>query len=137
MTEEQFEFSFMKNSINSIENLGYIGGQDEDLGGYCEPLIIEYSDGAKQYVLHSMWQSRKVLGFDSALGRTKYGGILNNYRKLLLPSKSELLEAWDEVRAHLGIIRKENWEKTDAVCGCDATPKEFYETKRKKLEGVA
>ncbi len=130
MTDKQLEFSFMKKNINNVDALGYIGGQDECLGGYCEPLIIKYSDGIEQYILHEMHQSHEGSLYVP-------GNIFNNHKKVLFSNKLELIEAWGEVRNHLGINKNLPWEKTDAVCGCDATPEEFYKTKRKTLEAVA
>jgi len=41
-------------------------------------------------------------------------------------------------KKHLGWIdNRFEWEETDSVCGYDCTPKEFYETKREKINGEA
>lgn len=130
MTEKQSKFDFMKNNISKVITLGYIGGQVEDLGGYCEPLIIEYFDGMKQYVLHTMAQRRKTNFKD---GRLEFGEIINNHKKVLLLSKLELISVWELVRKHLGVNKEWSWEETDSVCGCDTTLKEFYKTKRREV----
>lgn len=122
MAEKQLEFEFMKNYISKVTTLDYIGGQDEGLGGYCEPLIIEYFDGMEQYVLHRMWQSRE------------FGEIINNYEKAVFSTELQLIDNWKFLKEHLGWIdNRFEWEKTDSVCGHDATPEEFYKTKRNDL----
>jgi hypothetical protein len=131
MAEKQLEFDFMRNDISKVTSLDYIGGQDEDLGGYCEPLIIQYSDGMEQYVLHSMAQSREVLRFEC--GNPIFGKIINNHKKAIFSSRLELLKAWSKVIEHLGIDKKLSWQKTNSVCDCDCTSEKFYETKRKDL----
>jgi len=132
MTEKQLEFDFMRNDISKVTSLDYIGGQDEDLGGYCESLIIQYSDGMEQYVLHSMAQSRELVDW-KGYGNPKFGKIINNHKKAIFSSKSELLKAWNEVIEHLEIDEKLSWKETNAVCDCDCTSEEFYKTKRKDL----
>lgn len=101
---EKLEFQFMKNDISEIMSLGYIGGQDVGLGGYCEPLIIGYSDGMKQYVLHSMAQNREIISFECE--NPVFGKIINNHKKLVFSSELELLNAWNWIREHLIINEK-------------------------------
>jgi hypothetical protein len=132
MSEKQLEFYFMRNNISKVTSLGYIGGQDEDLGGYCEPLIIEYFDGIEQYVLHEMSQSRKVIKFN--YGNPEFGERINNHKKAVFSSRLELLKAWNWTKGHLAINEKLPWQETNAVCDCDCTPQEFYESKRKDLK---
>ena len=130
MIEEQLEFAFMKNTISSVTSLGYIGGQDEDLGGYCEPLVILYEDGMEQYVLHEMGQSREGK-WESGYWKPS-GRIIANHQKLVFNNESALLEAWKYVRNNGGIPRSWKWEKTSPTCDCDATTEEFYRTKNRK-----
>ena len=137
MADKQLEFDFMKNTISKVTSLGYIGGQDDgDLGGYCEPLIIEYFDGMEQYVLHSMGQSREIY-WGSNVRVTHKCKVVNNHKKIVFPSKLKLLQAWGWVKKHLTTNKEWAWEKTDSICGCDATIEEFYRTKSEKLEEVA
>jgi len=135
MPEKQLEFEFMKNDISNIISLGYIGGQDEDLGGYCEPLIIKYSDGIEQYVLHEMSQSKEILRFEC--GNPVFGRIINNHKKAVFPSELELLNTWSWTNRHLTINKKLSWQETNSVCDCDCTPEEFYKSKRENIREKA
>lgn len=128
MTEKQLEFRFAHNKILRVIALGYLGGQDEDLGGYCEPLIIEYLGGMEQYLLHAMYQHREGESDEK---------IVDNHIKAIFPRKSKLLEAWEECKLHLMINDKLHWEKTNSVCGTESTPEEFYKIKREEaLRGL-
>jgi hypothetical protein len=99
-----------------IESLGYIGGQDEDLGGYCEPLIIRVN-GDEHYVLHEMHTYRDSADEDKIKAKhskVEFGGL------------EELTSEFDKVKARLGIDSSLPWVETDSNCGYDL-PKEAWE----------
>ena len=123
----QLEFPFMENKIRGVESLDYIGGQDENLGGCCEPLIIQYLDGMEEYVLHEMYQSRETYIDKHRI--LQFGDIINNYKKAVFSSEDELMDAWRDIWTYLN-LKQHLWEETNSVCGCNATFEEFYKTKR-------
>jgi len=132
MPSKQLEFNFMRKDISKVTVLGYIGGQDEHLGGYCEPLIIEYFDGMEQYVLHEMWQREQILGHDYF--GPEYGEIINHHKKAVFLNKSDFMDNWEFLKKHLGWIdNRFEWEETDSVCGYDCTPKEFYASEKQPI----
>ena len=92
-----------------VEILGYIGGQDEDLLGYCEPLIIRVS-GKEHYVLHEMHTYRDSADEDK---------IKAKHSKIEFGKLEELTLEFEKVKARLGIDRSLPWIETDSNCGYD------------------
>ncbi len=90
-----------------VEAFGYIGGQDEHLGGYCEPLIIRV-DGKEHYVLHEMHTYN-----DSSDGDK----IKAKHSKLEFESLEKLLKEFKKIEKRLEIDRALPWEETNANCG--------------------
>lgn len=97
-----------------IEYLGYIGGQDEELGGYCEPLIIKIN-GEKHYVLHEMHTY-----FESFKTRA----IKAKHSKVEFETLEELVSAFQWVQENLRIDKSLPWVETDKNCGYDIPPEE-------------
>jgi len=98
-----------------VEALGYIGGQDEDLGGFCEPLVVRV-DGEEHYILRAMAQYR-----DSDDGDR----VKAKYTKLECGSRAELRAVFKQVERRLGIDRGMSWVETDATCGYNIPEDEF------------
>jgi hypothetical protein len=90
-----------------IEALGYIGGQDECLGGYCEPLIIR-ADGKEHYVLHEM--HTYYASFEPPVIKAKHS-------KIEFDSLDELTAEFKKVQDRLGIDSSLPWAETDSNCG--------------------
>ncbi len=99
-----------------IEALGYIGGQEEDLGGYCIPLIIRVN-GQEHYVLHEMHTYRDPADEDK---------IKAKHSKIEFGQLEELTSEFAKVKARLGIDPSLPWVETDSNCGYDI-PKEEWE----------
>lgn len=97
---------------STVEPLGYIGGQDEHLGGFCEPLVIK-ARGIERFVLHTMWQYEE---------RDR---IKEKHQKVEFDSKEILLNNWLKVQASLGIDNNLKWIFTNACCGYDIPPRSY------------
>lgn len=102
---EQLLFDFMNEYVTQVIPFDYIGGQDEELGGYCEPLEIKYNSGPSDFILHDMYQARQV---DRS--------ILNNHRKIRFFSKEDLMKKWRSYK-NFNFPKECEWEKTDVSCG--------------------
>lgn len=102
-----------------IEALGYIGGQDEDLGGYCEPIIIRV-DGQEHYVLHEMHEYRDF---------SDENRIKATHNKVEFGRLEELISEFDKVKVRLRIDFSLPWIKTDSNCGYDL-PEEAWKEAR-------
>jgi len=102
----------MEDTKPQVENLGYIGGQDDALGGYCEPLIIRVG-GQEHYVMHVM--TTYYENFHDPENRT----IKAKHQKLEFDNLDELMASFEVVKAKLGINPSLAWEETDASCGYD------------------
>lgn len=111
----------MVNGNPMVETLGYIGGQDEDLGGYCEPLIIRFKD-RENYVLHTMSQYRDDKDVDEITGVEK---IKAKHEKVEFGTLEELTDEFQRVKERLGIDRSLPWEETNPTCGYDISQEEF------------
>ena len=96
-----------------VKALGYIGGQDEDLGGYCEPLIIRVN-GNEHYVLHEMHTYRTA-------DRT----VNAEHNKVEFDSLEILISEFDKVKAKLTLDKSLPWTKTDSNCGYDIPEEEW------------
>ena len=106
---EQLLLDFMNQHVIKVVPLSYIGGQDEDLGGYCEPLEIKYNKGPSDFILHDMYQARQV---DSS--------ILDHHRKIRFFSKEKLMKKWRSYR-NFKFPDESEWEITDVSCGYNAS----------------
>jgi len=106
-----------------IKCLGYIGGQDEDLGGYCEPLIIRVN-GEEHYVLHEMHTYREQIKIPD-YPYSRFGDIKSKHSKVEFGRLEELTSEFDKVKARLGIDSSLPWVETDSNCGYDL-PKEAW-----------
>jgi len=101
----------------TAEQLDYIGGQDEELGGYCEPLVIRVN-GEEHYVLHeahTYYEQIKIPDYPYS----RSGDIKAKHSKLEFKSREELEGEFKKVRERLGIDSSLPWEETDARCGYD------------------
>lgn len=96
-----------------VEALGYIGGQDEELGGYCEPLVIRVH-GREHYVLHEMHTYR-----DPA------DEIKAKHRKVEFNRLEALVDAFKKVEERLGIDKSLPWAETDPRCGYGISEEEW------------
>jgi len=106
-----------------IEALGYVGGQDEELGGYCEPLIIRVN-GEEHYVLHEMhtyYEQIKIPDYPYS----QSGDIKAKHSKVEFSRLEVLTLEFDKVKARLGIDSSLPWVETDSNCGYDL-PKEAW-----------
>ena len=111
------EFSKMENL--EIKFLGYIGGQNEELGGYCEPIVIRIN-GTENYILHEMHTFYK-----SELE------IKTKHSKVEFGSLEELTLAFERVQKRLMIDSSLPWVETDPYCGYDIS-KEVWENAFRK-----
>ena len=111
----------MVNGESIVEALGYIGGQDEDLGGYCEPLIIRF-EGGEHYVLHVMSQYIDGEDVDEVTGVEK---IKDKHEKVEFRTLEELTDGFQRVTERLGIDKSLPWVETDSTCGYNIPQKEF------------
>ncbi|MEK6901005.1 MAG: hypothetical protein AABX37_01550 [Nanoarchaeota archaeon] len=102
-----------------VEALGYIGGQDEDLGGFCEPLVVRVA-GEERYVLHEMHTYRDV--YDRYIVKAQH-------KKVEFASLDGLLAEFGNVERRLGIDESLPWVVTDQTCGY-AVPKEEFDNAR-------
>lgn len=105
-----------------VEILGYIGGQNEELGGLCEPLIIRTS-GQEHYVLYEMHTTRDIVGYkvlDSV-----YSDIVAKHNKLEFKTLEELMKEFRAVETRLGVNSRLPWVETDSRCGYYVPEKEF------------
>ena len=110
---------------NRVTSLGYIGGQDEDLGGYCEPLIVTDEGGREDYLLHRMGQHREI--------REGREIIINDHSKRKVPSKIELLADWTWINEHLMVKPKWEWEETNSTCGYNIPEQEFAKARSEAI----
>ncbi len=109
----------MTNTRPLVEALGYIGGQDEDLGGYCEPLVIIVG-GEKKFVLHEMAQYRDDKDINPDTGRER---IKARHRKVEFGTREELTGAFGNAMSWN--FRKLGWVETDSKCGYDIPQDDF------------
>ena|SRR3989338_3923685 len=104
-----------------VEMRGYIGGQDEDLGGYCRPLIIR-TNSQEHYVLHEMHTYRD---------EQDRGKVKAKHSKVEFGKLEELLKEFNLVQVRLGINPKLLWVETDSRCGYVLPEIEFKEASKK------
>ena len=109
-----------------VESLGYIGGQDEDLGGYCEPLIIRFN-GEENYVLHIMSQYRDENDVDNATGVEK---IKSKHEKAEFRTLIELTDGFEMVKTRLRVDKKLSLVETDENCRYNISKEEFVNARR-------
>ena len=100
-----------------VQALGYIGGQDEDLGGFCEPLVIRVA-GEERYVLH-----------ETHTFRNQYDAVKSAHSKVEFASLEGLLVEFANVERRLRIDTRLPWSETDETCGY-AVPKAEFEAAR-------
>jgi len=98
---------------STVKILDYIGGQDEDLGGYCEPLIIRVNEN-DHFVLHEMHQYRDTRNQVQA-----------EHNKVEFSTLEELTLAFKKVERKLGIDKSLKWIRTNRNCGYDISKKEW------------
>jgi len=103
-----------------VEKVGYIGGQDDEVGGYCEPLIIRSAKG-EHYVLHEM--------------HTYYDGdeIKAKDSKVEFATLEELLRTFHNVERRLAIDISLPWMETTPTCGYDIPIEEFQQASLRRL----
>ncbi len=117
---EQLLLDFMNERVMGVISLGYRGGQDEHLGGFCEPLVIKYGKGPDDFILCQMYQT----DFEEE-------GVRNNYLRIRFHSLEEMMRNWKDDFYSL-VIDENRWEKTDSVCGYDVDAGDFNLRLRKE-----
>lgn len=105
-----------------VEILGYIGGQDEEFGGLCEPLIIRTS-GQEHYVLYEMHTTRDIIGHK--ILNPVYSDIVAKHNKLEFNTLEGLIKEFRAVKTRLGVNPRLPWVETDSRCGYDVPETEF------------
>lgn len=95
-----------------VERIGYIGGQEDELGCFCQALIVRVNDQEK-YVLHSMSQ---------------YGDgkeIRDEHKKVEFSTRRMLKRTFERTKERLGIDKTLKWEPTTPTCGYEIAEKDF------------
>jgi len=125
----------MVNRNSMVESLGYIGGQNEDLGGYCEPLVIRVGD-EEIYVLHTMSQYRdpESINWGKVRERDKVERIRSKHRKVEFRTRRELISAFRKVKKRLGVDEDLPWVETNSTCGYDISLEKFNAV---RVDGVS
>jgi hypothetical protein len=114
----------------AVEILGYMGGQDEDLGGYLEPMIIRVG-GRENYILHLMIQYRDESDINEKTGFPK---INPEHKKIEFGKLEELTEAFKSAESRLGIDKSLGWKITDSTCGYGVPLAEFIDARIRLLQ---
>lgn len=104
-----------------IEYLGYIGGDDDGQGGYCEPIIIR-TEGQEHYILH------EAHTFSDSLNRSD---IKMKHSKVEFSKLEELTSAFERVKARLTIDHSLPWIETDSSCGYTIPHEEWEKAHRR------
>ncbi len=107
-----------------VEQLGYIGGQDEDLGGCCMPLVLDI-DGRKIFVLYEMHTYREG------------NKIKARHSKVEYPSIDELLQEFARVKERLTVDKRAPWVETDRTCGYSISLEEFNDASARYFATVS
>jgi len=113
-----------------VEQLRYVGGLDEGLGGYCEALIIKIKgDGKEKYILHRYGEYLETVEwYEGGVLPTPKKEIVNGkHEKIEFKTKEELLKAFP------GISLTE-WEKTNRCCGYKIKKEEFQKAHESRYE---
>ena len=111
----------MVNGKPIVEALGYIGGQDEDLRGYCKSLVIRFED-REHYILHTMSQYRDDKDVDEVTGVER---IKSKHEKVEFRTLVELTDEFQRVTERLSIDKSLHWVETDSTCGYVISREEF------------
>ncbi len=104
-----------------VEQLGYIGGQEEDLGGCCIPFVLRVN-GKEHYVLYEVHTYRDGKDINPQAGNER---IKAKHSKLEFKTSVEMMFEFAKVQRRLGIDRKLPWIETDRFCGYNIPNKEF------------
>ncbi len=121
-------FFFMK---NLIEQLRYVGGNDEGLGGYCEALIITINNEEK-YVLHKYGEYVKTIESDEKYPTTgrpvsEKNIVCGRHEKIEFTSKKDLLIAFPFGHEKL-------WQETSRSCGYNIPKEEFMKAHERRFD---
>lgn len=93
-----------------VTQLDYVGGQDEDLGGFCRTLVIQGGE-REIYILHRYMQFRE-----------EDGRISGRHEKVEYAILEDMPSAFGGCR-----LPNSHWAETNERCGYDIPSQEFEE----------
>ena len=107
---------------NLVEQLKYVGGNDEGLGGYCEALIIRVSN-QKKHVLHRYGQ------YFEPSDPIESQRIKGKHEKVEFSSLEEMLKKFPGFS-----VPDKDWKSTNRNCGYKIPKEEFQKAHDRRFE---